>query len=234
MEGDERGRSHTTRQPTDDGATRDDDIVQRRRWRSRRGGTGSGPSTRNALGTTWEEKDATDWCMKTLEWCLLDAPASPYFSELSSTACVASVKGVLDVKGDASVAIAGGKKRYIFDYHATVEYEISDGGGEVVASGSLRLPEVHSPNMSSGKRRRSWRWRYWLGSARRPPPPGTTISERASRRKKRRMSKDTFHGRQEEHFGIRGEVQRTKYLGPQWVLMLPQLHPHSHHRRSCH
>ena len=212
MEGDERGRSHTTRQPTDDGATRDDDIVQRRRWRSWRGGTGSGPSTWNALGTTWEEKDATDWCTKTLERCLLDAPASP----------VASVKGVLDVKGDASVAIAGGKKRYIFDYHATVEYEISDGGGEVVASGSLRLPEVHSANMSSGKRRRSWRWRYWLGSAHRPPPPRMTISEQASRRKKRRMSKGTRHGRQEERFGIRGEVQRTKYLGPRWVLMLPQ------------
>ena len=134
---------------------------------------------------------------------------------------VASVKGVLDVMVDASVAIAGGKKRYIYDYHATVEYEISDGGGEVVASGSLRLPEVHSANMFSGKRRRSWRWRYWLGSTRRPPPPETTISERASRRKKRRMSKGTRHGRQEERFGIRGEVQRTKYLGPRWVLMLP-------------
>jgi len=43
--------------------------------------------------------------------------------------------------------------------------------------------------MSSGKRRKSWRWRYWLGSARRPPPPGTTISERASRRKKRRIQR---------------------------------------------
>jgi hypothetical protein len=80
------------------------------------------------LGTTWEEKDATDWCTKTLKRCLLNAPASPYFSKLSSAACVALVKGVLDVKGDASVAIARGKKRYIFDYHATVEYEISDGG----------------------------------------------------------------------------------------------------------
>jgi len=68
------------------------------------------------LGTTWEEKDATDWCTKMLERCLLDAPASSYFSKLSSTACVASVKGVLDVKGDASVAIAGGKKWYISLY----------------------------------------------------------------------------------------------------------------------
>jgi hypothetical protein len=156
------------------------------------------------LGTTWEEKDATDWCTKTLERCLLDAPASPYFSELSSTACVASVKGVLDVKSDASVAIVGGTKRYIFDYHATVGQDIRR-GGEVVVSGSLRLPEVHSANMSSGKRRRSWRWRYWLGSARSPPPPGMTISEQASRRKKRRLSKGTRHGRQEERFGICGE-----------------------------
>ena len=146
MEGDERGRSHTAQQPTN-GATRDDDIVQRRMWRSRRGGTGSSPSTWNALGTTWEEKDATNWCTKMLERCLLDAPASSYFSKLSSTACIASVKGVLDVKGDASVAIAGGKKRYIYNYHVTVKYEISDGGGEVVASGLLRLPEVHSANM---------------------------------------------------------------------------------------
>ena len=154
------------------------EATQRDNPTSWRGGTGSGPSAWNALGTTWEKKDATDWCTKMLERCLLDAPASSYFSELSSTACIASVKGVLDVKGDTSVAIAGGKKRYIYDYHATVEY--------IVASGSLRLPEVHSANMSSRKRRRSWRWRYWLGSARRPaPPPGTTISERASRRKKR-------------------------------------------------
>ena len=43
---------------------------------------------------------------------------------------VASVKGVLDVKGDTSVAIAGGKKRYIFNYHVTVKYEISDWGGK--------------------------------------------------------------------------------------------------------
>ena len=154
MEGDERGRSHTTRQPTDDGATRDDDIAQRRRWRSRRGGTGSGPSAWNALGTTWEEKDATDWCTKTLERCLLNAPTSSYFSKLSLTACIALVKGVLDVKGDASVAIARGKKHTYTTTARPSSTRYPTGGGEVVASGSLRLPKVHSTNMSSGKRRR--------------------------------------------------------------------------------
>ena len=117
------------------------------------GGTGgsSGPSAWNASGTTWEEKDATEWCTRTLERCLLDAPPSVHRSESSGTTYVASVKGVSDVKGDASVAMSGGRKRYIYDYHATVEYEISveGGGGVVVASGSLRLPEVHSANTSS-------------------------------------------------------------------------------------
>jgi hypothetical protein len=113
-------------------------------------GGGSGPSAWNASGTTWEEKDATDWCTKTLERSLLDTPPSAHYSDSSSTTYLATVKGVSDVKGDASVAIAGGKKRYIYDYHATVEYEISNEGGGVVASGSLRLPEVHSANTSSG------------------------------------------------------------------------------------
>jgi hypothetical protein len=114
------------------------------------GGGGSGPSAWNASGTTWEEKDATDWCTKTLERCLLDTPPSAHYSDTSLTTYLASVRGVSDVKGDASVAIAGGKKRYIYDYHATVEYEISNEGGEIAASGSLRLPEVHSANTSSG------------------------------------------------------------------------------------
>ena len=59
MEGDESGRSHTTRQPTDDGATRDDDIVQRRRWWSRRGGDGIRPKRvkRNGYDVGGEGKD---------------------------------------------------------------------------------------------------------------------------------------------------------------------------------
>lgn len=99
----------------------------------------------NASGTTWEEKDTTDWCKKTLEECLLDT-TSAYYSEASSegTTYVAVVKKVKDLTGDASVAIAGGKKRYIYDFHVSVEYEIADEGGEVVATGTLRLPEVHS------------------------------------------------------------------------------------------
>ena len=115
------------------------------------GGAGGGPSAWNASGTTWEEKDTTDWCTKALEQCLLDT-TSAHYSSTSSKTFIAVVKKVTDVKGDASVAIAGGKKRYIYDYHVDgIEYEISDadGGANVVASGSIRLPEVHSANTSS-------------------------------------------------------------------------------------
>ena len=114
------------------------------------GGAGGGPSAWNVSGTTWEEKDTTDWCTKALEQCLLDT-TSAHYSSTSSKTYIAVVKKVTDVKGDASVAIAGGKKRYIFDYHVDgIEYEISDadGGANVVASGSIRLPEVHSANTS--------------------------------------------------------------------------------------
>lgn len=103
----------------------------------------------NASGTTWEEKDTTDWCTKALEQCLLDT-TSAHYSSTSSKTFISAVKKVTDVKGDASVAIAGGKKRYIYDYHVDgIEYEISDADGGVIASGSIRLPEVHSANTSS-------------------------------------------------------------------------------------
>jgi hypothetical protein len=41
---------------------------------------------------------------------------------------------VSDVKGDASVAMSGGRKRYIYDYHATIKYEISAEGGGASSS----------------------------------------------------------------------------------------------------
>ena len=76
-------------------------------------------------GRTWVEKDTTDWCKKTLEECLIDT-TSAYYSEASSewTTYVAVVKKVKDLTGDASVAIAGGKKRYIYDLHVSVDMRL--------------------------------------------------------------------------------------------------------------
>lgn len=106
-----------------------------------------GASVWNASGTTWEEKDTTDWCKKSLEQCLLDS-TSAYFSDNSTQTYVATVKKVTDLTGDASVAIVSGKKRYIYDFHVNVEYEIVDDAGTVIASGVLKMPEVHSANTS--------------------------------------------------------------------------------------
>lgn len=102
----------------------------------------------NQSGTTWEEKDTTDWCKKTLERCLLDVTSAYYSTTTDDATYVAVVSEVKDLTGDASVAIAGGKKRYIYDFHLSVEYEIRDEAEETVASGKLRLPDVNSATTS--------------------------------------------------------------------------------------
>mmetsp|Transcript_34840 Transcript_34840/g.73500 ORF Transcript_34840/g.73500 Transcript_34840/m.73500 type:complete len:583 (+) Transcript_34840:1271-3019(+) len=111
------------------------------------GGGGGAPvgSVWNQSGTTWEEKDTTDWCKKTLERCLLETTTA-YYSESSNndSTYVSVVTKVSDLTGDASVAIAGGKKRYIYDFHASLDYEIHDDAQETVASGTLKLPDVNS------------------------------------------------------------------------------------------
>jgi activator of HSP90 ATPase len=50
---------------------------------------------------------------------------------------------VKSLKGDASVAIAGGKKLCIFDYHTELSFEIKN-KDDVVAKGNLQLPDISS------------------------------------------------------------------------------------------
>ncbi len=95
------------------------------------------PSAWNHAGT-WEEKDTTEWCRERLQYRLKE-------TKTETGPAVAVITKVEDVTGEASVAITSGKKRYIFDLHATVEYEIRDpDDDEVIATGSLRLPDVCS------------------------------------------------------------------------------------------
>ena len=113
---------------------------------------GGGPvgSVWNQAGTTWEEKDTTDWCKRTLERCLLDATAAHCPGAAPDDAAyVAVVTKVCDLTGDASVALSGGKKRYIYDFHLGVEYEVRVNGEDRAASGTLRLPDVNSANYQS-------------------------------------------------------------------------------------
>lgn len=55
------------------------------------------------------------------------------------------VKGVSDMTGEASVAIVSGKKRYIFDFHCKIKFEIRQtDSDEAIAKGSLNLPDICS------------------------------------------------------------------------------------------
>ena len=100
----------------------------------------------NRAGTTWEEKDTTEWCTDCLRECLSDSIAVHTSSQDNTdndVTYIARVKGIDSLSGDASVALAGGKKRYIYDFHAALSYEINK-DTKVVASGSLKLPDINS------------------------------------------------------------------------------------------
>ena len=86
---------------------------------------------------TWEEKDTSDWCHSTLTNYLNEAA-------IEIDHCSAKVQKVKDLSGDASVAFVSGKKRYVFDYNASLQYSIFDEGDEKIAGGTLKLPDISS------------------------------------------------------------------------------------------
>ena len=98
----------------------------------------------NAGGVTWEEKDATEWARSQLRARLLETTTALATKETLQ----GTITTVSNLLGDASVAVAGGRKRYIFDFHGDVEFDIKDGMDDVVASGTIRLPDVNSGNYS--------------------------------------------------------------------------------------
>ena len=104
------------------------------------GETGKGQASAWNQAGTWEEKNTSEWCTGHLRTKLSSATA-----ELDNGAHVGVVIKVDSLTGDASVAVVGGKKRYIFDYHASLQYEIRDESvDEVIASGSFNLPDINS------------------------------------------------------------------------------------------
>jgi len=96
------------------------------------------PSAWNQAGTTWEERNTTDWCRERLEIRLKE-------TKVIDGNFVGLITSVENMTGDASVAIASGKKRYIFDFHCSVKFEIQESDtDEIVASGTLKLPDICS------------------------------------------------------------------------------------------
>ena len=87
-----------------------------------------------------EEKDTTEWCREHLEKRLKETKV-----EASGGSIVGLLTEVNDVVGDASVAIVSGKKRYIFDFHCKVKFEIKEADtDDVLASGHFKLPDICS------------------------------------------------------------------------------------------
>jgi Activator of Hsp90 ATPase, N-terminal/Tetratricopeptide repeat len=102
------------------------------------------------LAGTWEEKDTTPWCTEQLRKRLEEAS---YRSLATNESGLDVIITTLDkLEGHASVAMAAGKKRYIFEYEATIKYEIQsrkqDDAGDakptVVATGTAELPDISS------------------------------------------------------------------------------------------
>lgn len=97
----------------------------------------TGPSKWNQAGT-WEEKDTTEWCRERLESRMKETKAE-------AGSGVSVVTEVKDVIGDASVANVGGKKRYIFDFHCSVSFDIREPDtDDVLATGTFYLPDICS------------------------------------------------------------------------------------------
>lgn len=85
---------------------------------------------------TWEERDVTDWCKQCLEKNILQTNFSKHSHKIRLK--------IENVKGEASFAISSGKKRYIFDFNAKVDFDIIHSDDNVVASGSYYLPDISS------------------------------------------------------------------------------------------
>jgi activator of HSP90 ATPase len=100
------------------------------------------PSVWNQAGT-WEEKDTTGWCTERLRERLLETKYTLQAASLERYS--ASVTKVDSLTGDASVAITNGKKRYIFDYHVKLKFEVRDADvDEVLGNGMINIPDICS------------------------------------------------------------------------------------------
>ncbi|KAJ0397724.1 hypothetical protein P43SY_007192 [Pythium insidiosum] len=90
------------------------------------------------VGNTFEEKDMTAWAKTTLEG-LLSGVSAP----LGAVAGTIKVTGVSELKGDASIAVVRGKKRYIFDFTFALSCTATLADGSSV-DGELRFLDASS------------------------------------------------------------------------------------------
>lgn len=101
---------------------------------------------------TWEERDTTDWCTSALEKRLNETTA--IMQPFSAT-----ITKVKLPSGHASFVLSSGKKRYVFDYTAELEFKVHDEDDEKVASGTLNLIDMCSATARSGEYEVELKWK---------------------------------------------------------------------------
>lgn len=99
----------------------------------------SGASAWNKAGT-WEEKNTTKWATESLKNQVLQTTFSLPESSPAPGALV-TVTAVKTLDGHASVAVARGKTRYIYEFLMKLNWELSGSDG-LECSGSLAIPDI--------------------------------------------------------------------------------------------
>lgn len=100
---------------------------------------------------TWEEKDTTTWCTSQLRTRLEEC-------SVTEEAFDADVTSVDDLTGHASVATVAGKKRYIFDFHVKLHFEVKQ-ADKVLGKGTIKLPDICSGTVDEMEVEYSWKQR---------------------------------------------------------------------------
>lgn len=112
-----------------------------------RGTEGTTGSAWNYAGT-FEERNMTDWAKGRLQEllgeCRFPIPARHFGAGLEEGAVI-EVKKVTGLEGDAAVTFVRGKKKYLYDFLFTLEWEAGLAGG-AKAKGTLRYPDVTPDN----------------------------------------------------------------------------------------
>ncbi len=104
-------------------------------------GAGAGQPTGSAwnYAGTFEERNMTEWAKEKLKELL-----GGVSFVIPNVGAVVEVVKVKDVEGDAAVTFVRGKKKYLFDFVFTLDFELELACGK--AKGSLKYPDVTPDN----------------------------------------------------------------------------------------
>jgi len=90
---------------------------------------------------TWEERDITDWALRSLKEQLVGADRGNNKFEFGGDKVAVATEAAVD--GSASVAMVRGKKKFIYELSAKVEFQVREQDtDETLAEGSFKFPDI--------------------------------------------------------------------------------------------